>query len=373
MTNPWTISHRADLPARLIADRHYNRQKPGSHQFVPPGRCVVLLLESHDAVWVTSWPFAQYVKHAWAGAWVNSLFRNESLHLSSWLVQQAILKTLEVWPEPPELGMITFVDAGKIRRKRDPGRCYRKAGFSHVGFTKGGLYALQFLPQQIKQLRGITVVDFKGGIIPPSITEFGEGAPTTLVTEGNYLLTLTDIQAGMNRTTGDGFVSIRTLIADGPVGLPPEGAGKPLWTIQNPFLPDDPSKSRAWAFGQMLAAIGLPMETIASLGGKQYAAGPAGYQQFQAICQALTQALKGRKFGAVVTTYNGSQGAVSQIARPFSAADFENQKAVAGTRPAAQPSSAPAPANGAAAAQVSDQALQEQLGALLQPAAPAAV
>ena len=27
--------------------------------------------------------------------------------------------------------MITFVDPGKTRRKRDPGRCFRKAGF-HV-------------------------------------------------------------------------------------------------------------------------------------------------------------------------------------------------------------------------------------------------
>ncbi len=29
---------------------------------------------------------------------------------------------------------------------RDPGRCYRRAGFKHVGFTAGGLWALQLLP-----------------------------------------------------------------------------------------------------------------------------------------------------------------------------------------------------------------------------------
>ncbi len=48
--------------------------------------------------------------------------------------------------EPPALGMVTFVDASKVRRKRDPGRCYIRAGFRRVGFTQGGLHALQLLP-----------------------------------------------------------------------------------------------------------------------------------------------------------------------------------------------------------------------------------
>jgi hypothetical protein len=42
--------------------------------------------------------------------------------------------------------MITFVDASKTRHKRDPGRCYIKAGFQRAGMTKGGLHALQLLP-----------------------------------------------------------------------------------------------------------------------------------------------------------------------------------------------------------------------------------
>lgn len=139
----WSISHRADPAARAIADRHYNRQKPGATQFVPPGRCIVLL--SPRALWVTSWPFAEFVKHEWAGAWVNSCFRNEGEGLSSDLILQAIAATRSRW-QPPSLGMVTFVDAAKTRRKRDPGRCYRKAGFRHVGFTKGGLWAFQMLP-----------------------------------------------------------------------------------------------------------------------------------------------------------------------------------------------------------------------------------
>lgn len=145
----WLMSHRADKRALPIADRHYNRQKIGSPQFVPPGRCVVLLTECEKALWVTSWPFAQYVKHAWAGAWVNSMFRNEGAGLSSDLIRAAIAMTKTVWPDPPQLGIITFVDRSKVRAKKDYGMCYRKAGFSEVGTTKGGLLAFQMLPAEM--------------------------------------------------------------------------------------------------------------------------------------------------------------------------------------------------------------------------------
>lgn len=141
----WMQVTRNDKDARVLADRHYNRQKIGSPGFVPPGRCVVLLSLCKRAFWVTSWPFAEYVKHAWAGAWVCSAFRNEGAGLSSELILEAIAATRAIW-EPPPLGMITFVDQTKVKHKRDPGRCYLKAGFLRVGETKGGLLAFQLLP-----------------------------------------------------------------------------------------------------------------------------------------------------------------------------------------------------------------------------------
>ena len=149
----WEMSHRADPRAAALADRHYSRQKIGSPQFVPPGRCMVLFLETvkGNAYWVTSWPFAQYVKHAWAGAWMCSAFRNESNRLSSCLVRDAVSATRAFYGEPPELGMVTFVDAGKVRRKRDPGRCFIKAGFKPCGETKGGLLAFQILPHEMPE------------------------------------------------------------------------------------------------------------------------------------------------------------------------------------------------------------------------------
>lgn len=143
----WFLSHRADPRAVAIADQHYNRQKIGTPQFVPPGRCVVLL--KNKSLWTTSWPFQEYVKHQWGGAWINSLFRNESDDLSSELIREAISATISIWPNIPSLGMVTFVDAAKIRHKRDPGRCYLKAGFKKIGMTKGGLVVLQMLPGQM--------------------------------------------------------------------------------------------------------------------------------------------------------------------------------------------------------------------------------
>src|SRR5215213_4045554 len=106
------MSHRADTRSRLIADRHYNRQKVGTRQFVPPGRCLVLYAKTPagQAVWVTSWPFAQYVKHQWGGAWLCSAFRNEGAAAASTLITEAVAATRAFYGEPPPLGMVTFLD-----------------------------------------------------------------------------------------------------------------------------------------------------------------------------------------------------------------------------------------------------------------------
>jgi hypothetical protein len=147
--SPWRLSWRADPAVRALADRHYNRQKPGSAQFVPPGRCLVLKTADGSAAWITSWPVADYVQHAWAGAWVNSLFRREGgPHLASDLIRLAVAHTRARWPQVPDLGIVSFVDAGQTEDKEVPGWCYRRAGWTHVGYTRSGLYAFQQLPDR---------------------------------------------------------------------------------------------------------------------------------------------------------------------------------------------------------------------------------
>lgn len=150
----WRLSHRADPEARKLADRHYNRQKVGSKQFVPPGRCLVLKGDGFPAFWVTSWPFAEYVKHQWAGAWVCSAFRREGGPRASDLIREALAITRWQWPDVPELGMVTFLDQRKVKPVRRRGRdiwgyTWLQAGFRPCGETKGGLLAFQCLPADL--------------------------------------------------------------------------------------------------------------------------------------------------------------------------------------------------------------------------------
>ena len=169
----WYFSYRASTRGARIADGHYNRQHIGSPQFVPPGRCLVLLAtqrrKARPALWVTSWPYEAHVKHQWAGAWVNSTFRNNTYWPSPQLIRDAVAATRwyrqsgmnPKWSEPePLLGMITFVDSEKIKLKEQPGQCYLDAGFRLVGTTKGGLLAFQILPQDMppaEMLYGVTL------------------------------------------------------------------------------------------------------------------------------------------------------------------------------------------------------------------------
>lgn len=129
-----------------LADAHYNRQHVGSPQFVPPGRCLVLITADRRALWITSWP--EFVQHAWPGAWINSTFRNEGAGLSSELITEAVAATLWKWPTPPAHGFVTFIDPSKVRHKRDPGRCYRKAGWTLLKerTKKEGLLVFQLKP-----------------------------------------------------------------------------------------------------------------------------------------------------------------------------------------------------------------------------------
>ena len=81
------------------------------------------------------------------------MFRREGGdEIASEMIKEAIGITACEWGEPPVLGMVSFVDADKVRRKRDPGRCYVRAGFKLVGKTQGGLWAFKMEPDVIRTL-----------------------------------------------------------------------------------------------------------------------------------------------------------------------------------------------------------------------------
>jgi len=156
----WWLSHRCDPKARELADRHYSRQSIGAVGFVPPGRCLVLVTKPTDAYWVTSYPYADFVRHEWAGAFMCSAYRNEGgSQLSSEAIRYAVACTLWRWQAPP-LGMVTFVDPSKVAgfMRRTPagavlewGYSFQKAGFRYCGWTKGGLFALRLAPEDMPE------------------------------------------------------------------------------------------------------------------------------------------------------------------------------------------------------------------------------
>lgn len=164
----WMKSHRADKRLIPIADRHYNRQKVGSPQFVPPGRCVVLHTPKRDALWVTSWPFAEYVRHAWPGAWVCSCFRNEGPHRASELIIEAVAATRYVFGDDSvptiassvgPVGIVSFIDRSKVRPTlvrghRVWGWTWLKAGWEIIGETKGGLLAMGLQTDRVPESNG---------------------------------------------------------------------------------------------------------------------------------------------------------------------------------------------------------------------------
>lgn len=150
--SPWSLSTCGAWPVRVFAAPHYSRQNPDSSKVGGPGFQLVLTAgDPVCAVWMTTLTRPEFTKHAWPGAWNNSLFRNQGAGLSSELIRAAVAVTRHEWGEPPPQGMVTFVDAAKVRHKRDPGRCYLRAGFRRVGETTGGLLVFHLAPSDMPQ------------------------------------------------------------------------------------------------------------------------------------------------------------------------------------------------------------------------------
>ena len=110
---------------------------------MPPGSCLVLTAgRPTAALWVTL--NSPMTKHAWPGALLCTLFRNEGLPgaMSSELVLQAVAAS--AWRYgAPAAGMVTFVNPKLVRASTNPGYCFLRAGFRRAGHTKArGLLAL---------------------------------------------------------------------------------------------------------------------------------------------------------------------------------------------------------------------------------------
>lgn len=139
-SNPWTPAHSWSAEVARLYDRHYSRERPGTGHGPGPGRKLCLVLPDLRGLFI--WREWQFRMANQIGVWC-SVFRNEApeLYRSSDLILAAEVWAMEDWSErPPEQPVfLTYVCPNRTRKKRDPGRCFRKAGWTEAGTSKGGL------------------------------------------------------------------------------------------------------------------------------------------------------------------------------------------------------------------------------------------
>lgn len=137
----YSVSDRSQA-ALWLYSRHYSFSGRAHRRygFTGPGEKPCLLTACGRAVF--TWRKASFRQDGRSGV-CCTVFRNEGAGLSSELIRSADLIADRVWPGEAHF---TFVDATKVRRKRDPGRCFLRAGWVVVGTTKTGLIVLERAP-----------------------------------------------------------------------------------------------------------------------------------------------------------------------------------------------------------------------------------
>jgi hypothetical protein len=137
----WWLTKDGDRTCSALYRRHYSarRYKDGRHSwlFCGPGEKLILRTWEGDAFWV----WRRFADNSGQEGVNCAAFRNESNHLSSELVRQADAIADFCWPG---VRHYTYVNAARIRSV-NPGFCFKAAGWSVCGKTKGGLLILERL------------------------------------------------------------------------------------------------------------------------------------------------------------------------------------------------------------------------------------
>ncbi len=146
--NYWIPVTKFDPRVVALYNRHYSA-RPLIHAasvrrqrgILSPGESLTLLTVTCDALFAWRKGIDDCIPPQTG---VNcAVFRNESSILSSELVKEADYLAWQKWPGER---LYTYVNVDKVRHKRDPGRCFIKAGWKVCGKSKGGLVILEILP-----------------------------------------------------------------------------------------------------------------------------------------------------------------------------------------------------------------------------------
>ena len=179
MLLPFTIglivTTHFDQEMRFLADRHYSRRTVGARQFCYSGRKLVLRNAEGTILWVWMYPDPQYRMDMQMG-YNCAIFRNESKRLSSEIILEAERFAIEKWGPNR---MYTFIDPRKIKSK-NPGYCYKIAGWKYEGLSKSGKHILTKYPNKITR---------KTALQDPDVPTAGDVGISVVVKLGEKLKT----------------------------------------------------------------------------------------------------------------------------------------------------------------------------------------
>lgn len=145
----WIHIKDGNPSAMSLFCRHYTaRQRRKVYQFVGPGEKEVLMTADAKALFV----WRKFISDAGETGVNCAVFRNEGSDAgrSSDLILAADRIAWQRWPGER---LYTYVDACKVRPKRDPGRCFLKAGYRQCGATKSGKLIFEKLPMATEKPR----------------------------------------------------------------------------------------------------------------------------------------------------------------------------------------------------------------------------
>ncbi len=143
----WVPARDGDAWAYSMYRRHYSSRKnkrPKVRLLIGPGEKLLLVGWMCNAIF--AW---QKQKDRWDGqAGVNcTVFRNESGHVSSEMILEAMTIAWEKWPGER---LFTMVDP-KAVRSSNPGYCFLKAGWRKCGTSKSGKVVLEAFPDGFRE------------------------------------------------------------------------------------------------------------------------------------------------------------------------------------------------------------------------------
>ena len=101
---------------------------------MPPGQTLVLVRDDAVFGWWRPHPRSGLKAMNGLDGWTCTIFRNTGALLSSELILEAE-RILAARHTCGPSGMLTYVDRKKVR-SANPGYCFKRAGWKHVGFAR---------------------------------------------------------------------------------------------------------------------------------------------------------------------------------------------------------------------------------------------